>query len=368
MTDAFATVVVIGGGQSGLSVAHHLKRRGFVSGPGRESDRTYVVLDAEPAPGGAWRHRWESLRMATVNGIFDLPGFPQPPLDPAEPSRTAVPRYFAAFEDERQPAILRPVRVTAVRSAGPDPDADLIVESDAGRWITRAVINATATWTNPVRPHYPGQETFAGLQLHTRDYVSHRPFAGLRVAIVGGGISAVQQLAEISEVATTFWYTRREPVFREDEFGAEAGRETIARVTADVEAGRPSGSVVSYTGLIWTAYAREARKRGALERRPMFTAIEPAGVREADGSLTSVDVILWATGFKAALAHLDPLALHNELGGIRMTGTQVAGEPRVHLVGFGPSQSTVGANRAGREAVAALLKQRPAGTGLSRRS
>ena len=79
--------------------------------------------------------------------------------------------------------------------------------------------------------------------------------------------------------------------------------------------------------------------------------------READGSLTTVDVILWATGFKAALAHLDPLGLRNEAGGIRMHGTQVAGEPRVHLVGFGPSQSTVGANRAGREAVATLLKR-----------
>jgi cation diffusion facilitator CzcD-associated flavoprotein CzcO len=359
MTDAFATVVVIGGGQSGLSAAYHLKRRGFVSALGdNRGDRTYVVLDAETAPGGAWRHRWESLRMATVNGIFDLPGLPQPPLDPAEPSRTAVPRYFAAFERSLEPAILRPVRVTAVRAAGPDPDDDLIVESSAGRWTTRAVINATGTWTNPVLPHYPGRETFAGIQLHTHDYVSAERFAGLRVAVVGGGISAVQQLAEISQVATTFWYTRREPVFREGEFEPEvAGRETIAKVVADVEAGRPTGSVVSYTGLAWTPYAREAKKRGALERRPMFTAIEPTGVRESDGSLTTVDAILWATGFKAALAHLDPLALRNELGGIRMNGTQVAGEPRVHLVGFGPSQSTVGANRAGRQAVATLLKR-----------
>jgi cation diffusion facilitator CzcD-associated flavoprotein CzcO len=363
MTDAFATVVVIGGGQSGLSAAYHLKRRGFVSALGEDpGERTYVVLDAETAPGGAWRHRWESLRMATVNGIFDLPGLAQPPLDPAEPSRTAVPRYFAAFEDSLEPAILRPVRVTAVRPAGPDPDADLIVESSAGRWTTRAVINATGTWTNPVLPRYPGRETFAGIQVHTRDYVSADRFAGLRVAVVGGGISAVQLLAEISEVATTFWYTRREPVFREDGFEPEvAGRETIAKVVADVEAGRPTGSVVSYTGLIWTPYALRAKQRGALERRPMFTAIEPTGVREADGSLTAVDVILWATGFKAALAHLDPLALRNESGGIRMHGTQVAGEPRVHLVGFGPSQSTVGANRAGREAVSTLLKRQLAG-------
>ncbi|MEV6635967.1 FAD-dependent oxidoreductase [Actinoplanes sp. NPDC051470] len=338
-----ATVTVIGGGQSGLSAAYHLQRRGI----------DHVVFDAERGPGGAWQHRWESLRMATVNGIFDLPGFPKPPIDPAEPSRTAVPEYFAGFERAVGLSIRRPVRVTAVRRAG----REFLVETSAGRWTVQAVINATGTWTNPVRPHYPGQETFAGLQLHTHDYVSAEQFAGMRVAVVGGGISAIQQLEEISRVATTFWYTRREPVFRDGAFEPEiTGREVIAKVTADVEEGRPTGSVVSYTGLLWTPYALAAKKRGALERRPMFTAIKPFGVREEDGSFTSVNAILWATGFKAALSHLDPLGLRNDRGGIRLIGTQVAGEPRVHLIGFGPSQSTIGANRAGREAAGAIAR------------
>jgi cation diffusion facilitator CzcD-associated flavoprotein CzcO len=347
-----AAIVVIGAGQSGLSAGYHLQRRGFTSAlTDPDGPRTFVILDGAGTPGGAWSHRWESLRMATVNGIFDLPRFPKPPLDPDEPSRTAVPRYFADFERATGLPILRPVHVSAVRRK----DLDFAVETDHGPWTARAIINATGTWDNPVRPHYPGQETFAGIQVHTRDYVSARQFAGRRVAVVGGGISALQLLEEISRVATTHWYTRREPVFREDGFEPEvAGRETIAKVVADVEAGRPTGSVVSYTGLAWTPYALAARQRGALQRRPMFTAIEPYGVREADGSFTSVDAILWATGFKAALAHLDPLGLRNDLGGIRMIGTQVADEPRVHLIGFGPSQSTVGANRAGRDAVNAL--------------
>ncbi|ODT40401.1 MAG: pyridine nucleotide-disulfide oxidoreductase [Microbacterium sp. 71-36] len=356
-----ASVVVIGAGQAGLSAAHHLARAGFVSAldPSRDPDApSFVVLDAESAAGGAWRHRWESLTMSTVNGIFDLPGFPKPPIDPTASSRDAVPAYFAAYEEHLRPPILRPVTVTAVRSADVDPDGDLRVESTAGVWETRAVINATGTWNNPVLPHYPGQETFRGRQLHTRDYVSLDEFAGLRVAIVGGGISAVQQLEEVSRVATVFWYTRREPVFRAGEFTPEtAGREVIAKVVADVEAGNPSGSVVSYTDLAWLPYAVAARERGALVRRPMFTAIEPDGVREAGGGLTRVDAILWATGFRADLRHLDPLGLRNARGGIRMTGTQVADEPRVHLIGFGPSQSTVGANRAGRDAVRVLRKR-----------
>ncbi len=295
--------------------------------------------------------------MATVNGIFDLPGLPKPAIDDAEPSRDAVPRYFAEFEREFALPILRPVRVDRVSRADSDPTGDLVVESTAGPWLVRAVINATGAWDNPVLPRYPGAETFAGRQLHSRDYVSNAEFAGRRVAIVGGGISAVQLLEEISRVAETFWYTRREPVFIEGEFSPETtGRDTIAKVVADVEAGRPTGSVVGYTGLVWTPYALAAKARGALERRPMFVAVEPGGVREADGSFTPVDVVLWATGFTASLAHLDALQLRSELGGITMRGTEVLGEPRVQLVGFGPSQSTVGANRAGREAVSRLVK------------
>ena len=160
--------------------------------------------------------------------------------------------------------MLRPVAVTAVTRADRDPDGDLLVDTDAGRWRTRVVVNATGTWNEPVLPRYPGQETFRGRQLHTRDYVSADELAGLRVAVVGGGISAVQQLEEISRTATVRWYTRREPVFLDGDFRPEVeGRKIIAAVTADAEAGRPTGSVVSYTGLPWTLVRRSPRRSAA---------------------------------------------------------------------------------------------------------
>lgn len=343
----FATVIIIGAGQAGLSAAHHLQRRGI----------DFVIFDANSEPGGAWQHRWESLTVAKLNGIFDLPGMPPPAMDPNEPSHDAVPRYFADFEERYDLHVRRPVHVRSVEYADDDETGDLIVETDAGSWRTRAIVNATGTWQNPLLPAYPGAESFRGRQLHTRDYTRLEDFRGQRVGIVGGGISAVQLLEEISRVAETHWYTRREPVFIEGDFMPETtGRDTIARVTAAVEAGQPSGSIVGYTGLGWTDYTRAARDRGVLVRRPMFTGIEPDGVREPDGSLTPLDVILWATGFRADIAHLEPLYLVNELGGVAMHGTEVRGEPRVHLVGFGPSQSTVGANRAGRDAARALKR------------
>lgn len=347
--------MVIGAGQAGLSAGYHLMRRGYRSG-GSDAEPSYVILDGDDGPGGAWRHRWRSLRMATVNGIFDLPGLARPLFDPQQPSSEAVPRYFADFERRFDLPIMRPVRVQAVRRVGDHPDGRLIIETDHGNWLARAVINATGTWTNPNRPYYPGQETFAGRQLHTVDYVAADEFYGQHVIMVGGGISAVQLLAEISEITTTSWFTRREPVWLDEEFQPETtGRAVIAKVEADVRRGQPPRSIVSYTGLSrQSAFVKQAEANGALHRQPMFTAIEPGGVRLADGGFQRADVIIWATGFRPALDHLRPLGLTNEAGGIVMDGTAVAADPRIHLIGYGPSQSTVGANRAGRAAVAAL--------------
>ncbi|HSO15565.1 MAG TPA: NAD(P)-binding domain-containing protein [Arthrobacter sp.] len=359
-----ADVVVIGAGQAGLSAAYHLQRRGLVpavSGlpggdPAGGPARSYIVLDAEDGPGGAWRHRWKSLLMATVNGISDLPGIPQPAVDPDEASSSFLARYFGGYEDQLALAIERPVKVRSVSREDHDGGGRLRIATTRGGWTARAIINATGTWTRPFWPIYPGQASFHGRQLHVADYVSAEEFRGLHVIVVGGGISAVGLLDEISRTTTTSWFTRREPVWRDAPFDRQAGHDAVALVEERVRQGLPPQSVVAVTGLIWTPALRAAAARGVLERRPMFTGIEPGGVRTADGSFLAADVILWATGFRAELEHLAPLHLRGPGGGIAMDGTQVAAEPRVHLVGYGPSSSTIGANRAGRSAVAGILR------------
>ncbi|MGY5764687.1 FAD-dependent oxidoreductase [Brachybacterium sp. DNPG3] len=349
--------LVVGAGQAGLSAAHHLRRRGV--GP-------IAVLDAEAGPGGAWRHRWDSLTMATVNGIAELPGMPIVPVDEEAPANLALPAYFASYEALEDLRVERPVRVIDVRDEQPgDRTSPLIVRSIGadGRELapirTRTLLNATGTWTRPFVPAVPGARSFRGRQLRTVDYTAAEDLAGLRIGIVGGGISALGFLLELAEVAEIFWYTRREPVFADRPFTPELGREAVAGVAERVARGLPVRSVVSATGLAWTPALRKADRRGILARRPMFPRIVPEGVVEADGTVTALDAILWATGFRHELRHLRALRLHGPAGGIRMDGTAVAEDPRIHLLGYGPSASTIGANRAGRAAVAAILERTP---------
>jgi cation diffusion facilitator CzcD-associated flavoprotein CzcO len=327
-------------------------------------DGAFVVLDQNASPGGAWQHRWESLRMATVNGIHELPGHPVPPADPAHASREVLPAYFADYERMFDLRVRRPVTVRSVRRADDDPHGRLLVETDDGAWAARYVVNATGTWTHPFIPRYPGQEDFRGRQLHVHDYVSAEEFAGRRVIVVGAGISAVQLLEEISRVAETVWMTRREPEWTDAPFDTAARVAVIAGVEERVSRGLPPGSVISVTGMHWTPWALAARERGVLVRHPMFSRIEERGVRMPDGSFVPADVILWATGFRPALRHLAPLGLRTPAGGIRASHGRSIDEPRLFLIGYGPSASTVGANRAGRAAVkdivAGLTEERTA--------
>ena len=199
---------------------------------------------------------------------------------------------------------------------------------------------------------------FKGRQLHTKDYRTAEEFVGRHVIVVGGGISAIQLLDEVSRVTTTTWVTRRPPEFRAGPFTAERGRAAVALVEDRVRRGLPPDSVVSVTGLPLTPAIEAMRARGVLDRLPMFDEILEDGVRWPDGTVLRADVILWCTGFRSSLDHLAPLVPREPGGGITMTGrlaTQVAKDPRIHLVGYGPSASTIGANRAGAAAAKELM-------------
>lgn len=346
-------IVVIGAGQAGLSAAYHLKKLGLSVGRG------FVILDRSPQPGGAWQYRWPSLTLSTVNRIHDLPGLAfSDTLDndaPQVQANTAVPHYFEVYERTFDITVYRPVNVKIVCRR----DERFRVETDRGFFSAQGIINATGTWETPYIPEYPGADNFIGEQLHTKDYQTASAFKGKHVVIVGGGISAIQLLDEISRVTTTNWVTRRPPLFREGPFGEEEGRAAVAAVEERVRKGLPPASVVSVTGLPVTPAIDAMKARGALKRQEMFSEITQHGVRWADGREIHADVILWCTGFRSSLDHLMPLMLREENGGIVMTGrlaTMVAKEPRVHLVGYGPSASTIGANRAGRAAAMELVE------------
>ncbi len=401
------SVVVIGAGQAGLSAAYYLAARGL------EPWRDFVVLDANDGPGGAWRHRWDSLTFGRAHGIHPLPAGPLDDPDPTEPANRVVPRYYGEYERRFALPVRRPARAVSVRRV----EGGFEVEVEVGqarreRLVAASVINATGTWDSPYLPFYRGADRFAGVQLHTHDFRSADAFAGGRVLVVGGGTSALQFVQELhAHGVDTVWSTRRAPQWVDRPFDPDWGLEVERSVSARTRVGLPPLSVSAATGLPLNDLYRPDVAAGVLVSRGPLVSLtadgavldgpgpdgagyptqgaadavvdpprverlpgravppvperdRPQGARDEGRARTStlweapIDAVLWATGFRAHIPHLRPLALREAGGGILMgdDGVTVERVPGLFMAGYGASASTLGATRAGRKAAMDALR------------
>lgn len=179
--------VVIGAGQSGLTMSHYLTRAG----------RDHVVLDRRPAIGGGWQDRWDGFGLVSPNWNLSFPGQPYDGDDPDGfmPRDEIVERlrgYAASFD--------APVRlgvdVTRLRP-GTDADPGLELETDRGTVRTERVIVATGGFHRKHIPDLGGQPSSRVLSLHAADYrrASDLPAGG--VLVVGSGQTGVQLAEEL---------------------------------------------------------------------------------------------------------------------------------------------------------------------------
>ncbi len=246
-------VVVIGGGQAGLSAGYHLRRQNL----------DFVILDAQPSPGGAWQHTWDSLRLFSPAAYSSLPGWLMPSQDGWEyPDARHVVQYLSAYEERYALPVERPVQVSAVRR---DKER-LRVETDAGVWSARAVVSATGTWWRPFLPAVPGRETFTGRQLHTVQYRNPDDFAGRRIIVVGGGNSGAQIAADLAPHTDLTWVTQRPARYLADDidgralFDAATARRR-ALDTGDTDTGASPRSAISSPSRRSAPYGMPASSR-----------------------------------------------------------------------------------------------------------
>ncbi|MCA8833364.1 ArsO family NAD(P)H-dependent flavin-containing monooxygenase [Hymenobacter pini] len=342
MQPASVDVLVIGAGQSGLAVGYFLRRSGL----------SFVLLDGQPAPGGAWQHGWDSLRLFSPADASSLPGWLMPrPADATYPTRDAVVDYLYHYEQRYQLPVERPVRVESMQ---PLPRG-FLVRTDQGEWQARAVVSATGTWSQPFWPAYPGQADFHGSQLHSAEYRNASPFAGQQVLIVGGGNSGAQILADVSRVAHTTWVTEQEPRFLPDDVD---GRVLFTQATQRYHAGH-TAPAASLGDIVMVDAVKDARQRGVLSSVRPFERFTPTGVRWADGREQLVDAVIWCTGFRPALGHLRPLGVVQPDGRVATEGTRATAVPGLWLVGYGSwtgfaSATLIGVGRSAKSTVSEI--------------
>jgi putative flavoprotein involved in K+ transport len=175
----YRRVVVIGGGQAGLSMSHCLGERGV----------DHLVVERERV-GFEWRdRRWDSFCLVTPNWQCQLPGFPYTGPDPdGFMTRDEVVRYREDYRASFDPPLVEGVSVTRLR---PERTGRFALDTTAGRVTADQVVVATGPYHLPAVPPVAMRLPESIVQLHSSAYRGAEHVGGA-VLVVGSGQSGCQ--------------------------------------------------------------------------------------------------------------------------------------------------------------------------------
>lgn len=173
------SVIVVGGGQAGLSMSYLLKQRGV----------SHVVLEGKRVA-SAWRdERWDTFCLVTPNWQCRLPGHPYAGDDPyGFMGKDEIVRYVESYAERYQLPVREGVWVKSVKAAPSRGGFEL--ESSAGKLTAERVVIATGGYHRPRVPAFAAALPLE--QLHSSQYRSPAALPPGEVLVVGTGQSGAQ--------------------------------------------------------------------------------------------------------------------------------------------------------------------------------
>ena len=187
--------IVIGGGQAGLSVGYHLAKRGL----------PFLILDANPRVGDAWRSRWDSLRLFTPARYAGLPGMRFPAPGDSFPTKNQVADYLEAYARQFHLPVRNGVKVERLWKE----DNQFVMTAGDQRFEAENVVVAMANYQVPRIPAYAGQLNSDIVQLHSHAYRNPSQLQKGGVLVVGVGNSGGDIGIEVARTHPT-WISGKE--------------------------------------------------------------------------------------------------------------------------------------------------------------
>ncbi len=174
------TVIVIGGGQAGLSMSYCLKERGI----------DHLVFEKNHC-GHMWRtQRWDTFCLVTPNWQCALPGFPYAGDDPdGFMLRDEIVAYLEAYARSFDPPVLEGVSVSEVRQAG---SGVFEVTTAHGNYTADEIVVATGGYHTGTIPRLAERMDPGVVQIHSSHYKSPDQLPPGEVLVVGTGQSGCQ--------------------------------------------------------------------------------------------------------------------------------------------------------------------------------
>src|SRR5215831_11898861 len=291
--------LIIGGGQAGLSVGYHLQKRGL----------PFLILDAHPRIGDAWRMRWDSLRLFSPARNDGLAGLPFPGRGDSFPTKDQMADYLEHYAAHFK----LPVRTRTKVDKLSREDHRFIVQADDARFEAENVVVAMSNHQQPRVPAFAAQLDPKIVQIHSFNYRNPAQLRDGAVLIVGVGNSGADIGVEVARTHQT-WLAGTESghvPFRMESF---AGRFIFVRIirfighhvlTMATPIGRrlrprmrlmPAPLIrVRPQDIIDAGITRVGRVAGVRDGRPMLDG----------GQVLDIANVIWCTGFTNGFSWVD---------------------------------------------------------------
>jgi putative flavoprotein involved in K+ transport len=292
-------VVVVGGGQAGLSVGYCLAQRGL----------SFVILEAGARIGDAWRKRWDSLRLFTpakYDGLIGMP-FPAPPF--SFPTKDQMADYLETYAKRFDLPVRTNARVDRVWRDG----ARYIVDAGSRRFEADHVVVAMASYQAGRVPAFAQALDPGIVQLHSNEYRNPGQLRPGSVLIVGAGNSGADIALDVAR-SHRVWLSGRHPghvPFRIESRIARMILPLLFRVvfhrilTVDTPMGRKARpAIISKGGPLIRVKPADLAAAG-VERTSRVTDVRDGKPLLADGRVLDVANVIWCTGFHPGLTWID---------------------------------------------------------------
>jgi putative flavoprotein involved in K+ transport len=183
--------VVIGGGQAGLAMSHHLQRY----------DRDHVILERGRIAERWHSERWDSLRFQFANETIQLPGQSYQSADPSGfAHHPAITQFIENYAAHIAAPVRQGVAVTSLRYADED---EYVLETTGGAVRARNVIVVTGPFQAPVIPAAGKDLPHSLYQVHASNYRGPGELPPGAVLVIGSGASGCQIADELLQAGRT---------------------------------------------------------------------------------------------------------------------------------------------------------------------
>jgi putative flavoprotein involved in K+ transport len=319
--------VIIGGGQAGLAVGFHLKRR----------SRPFVILDANERIGDSWRKRWDSLRLFTTARFSSLSGWRILADVWSFPSKDQMADYLEAYAARFDLPIRTGVRVDRVSKEGDG----YVVSAGARRFDADNVVVACGAHQNPHVPAFAKQLDPSIVQLHSSNYRNPSQLQDGGVLVVGAGNSGADISLDVVGTHPT-WISGPSTGHLPFRIETPIARVLLIRIMRFV-----GHHVLTLRTPIGRNFRTLVRSRGGPLIRVKPKDLSAAGIEWVsrtigveggfpaleDGRVLHVSNVVWCTGFRQDLSWID-LPVFGDDGELTHDRGLVPSEPGLSFAGL----------------------------------